>query len=347
MARQTTSAAPLQALKQAIQEGSPKPCYIFWGEETYLLQHYLELLRKKLIDPVTEEFISPVFLRDVFHGRPDRQCGKSADDGDRSMVRVDDVDLFKLAEKERERLIALLSDLPSYCCVVFAYGASEYKPDRRQKKLYGAVSQFAAVVEFPKQSQRDLTAWIIRHFKSTGKTISPALCTYLIEVTGGTMSALAGEIGKIAAFAPGPEIRKSDVDAVTEPVLDAVVFQMTDALGAGNYEAALRKLQELYRMQQEPIAILGAVGAHMRRISAARILLDEGKGVDDLIRICGLKDYAAKKTMSAARKFPSRFCRRAAAWILETDVKMKTSFDEPERLLELCLLQLAQEAEHG
>lgn len=85
----------------------------------------------------------------------------------------------------------------------------------------------------------------------------------------------------------------------------------------------------------------------MRRISAARILLDEGKGVDDLIRICGLKDYAAKKTMSAARKFPSRFCRRAAAWILETDVKMKTSFDEPERLLELCLLQLAQEAEHG
>lgn len=348
MARQTTSAAPLQALKQAIQEGSPKPCYIFWGEETYLLQHYLELLRKKLIDPVTEEFNYHRFSSETFSMDALTDSVENLPMmADRSMVRVDDVDLFKLAEKERERLIALLSDLPSYCCVVFAYGASEYKPDRRQKKLYGAVSQFAAVVEFPKQSQRDLTAWIIRHFKSTGKTISPALCTYLIEVTGGTMSALAGEIGKIAAFAPGPEIRKSDVDAVTEPVLDAVVFQMTDALGAGNYEAALRKLQELYRMQQEPIAILGAVGAHMRRISAARILLDEGKGVDDLIRICGLKDYAAKKTMSAARKFPSRFCRRAAGWILETDSKMKTSFDEPERLLELCLLQLAQEAEHG
>ena len=51
MARQTTSAAPLQALKQAIQEGSPKPCYIFWGEETYLLQHYLELTPKKTDRP--------------------------------------------------------------------------------------------------------------------------------------------------------------------------------------------------------------------------------------------------------------------------------------------------------
>ncbi len=33
--------------------------------------------------------------------------------------------------------------------------------------------------------------------------------------------------------------------------------------------------------------------------------------------------------------------------MLETDSKLKTSFDEPERLLELCLFQLAQEAKHG
>ena len=46
MARQTAQAAPLQGLKQAIQAGNPQLCYIFWGEETYLLQHYLELLQK-------------------------------------------------------------------------------------------------------------------------------------------------------------------------------------------------------------------------------------------------------------------------------------------------------------
>ena len=84
---------------------------------------------------------------------------------------------------------------------------------------------------------------------------------------------------------------------MTEPVLDAVVFQMTDALGAGDYEGALKKLQVLYQMQQEPISILGAVGAHLRRISTARILIDAGKGGDELMKICGLKDYAARKTM--------------------------------------------------
>ena len=33
--------------------------------------------------------------------------------------------------------------------------------------------------------------------------------------------------------------------------------------------------------------------------------------------------------------------------ILETDMQMKTSFDDPQRLLELLILRLAQEAKHG
>ena len=38
------------------------------------------------------------------------------------------------------------------------------------------------------------------------------------------------------------EIVKSDIDAVTEPVLDAVVYQMTDLMGSGKYGQALQKL---------------------------------------------------------------------------------------------------------
>ena len=45
------------------------------------------------------------------------------------------------------------------------------------------------------------------------------------------MTALSGEIAKIAAYSGADTIKKSDIDAVTEPVLDAIVFQMTDMLG--------------------------------------------------------------------------------------------------------------------
>lgn len=264
-----------------------------------------------------------------------------------TMVQVDEVDLFKLGESDRNKMAEILADIPDYCTVVFTYETTPWKPDKRLKKLWEAIDGAGLIVEFAKQDQKDLAAWVTRHFMARDKRISTDLCLYLIDITGGTMTALSGEIDKICAYSGANEIRKTDIDAVTEPVLDAVVFQMTDMLSAGRFDQALVKLQQLLKMQQEPLAILGAVGNHFRRVSAARTLLDNGKNASDLQRLCGIPDYPARKTMEAARRFTPEFCRRAAELVLETDYKIKTSYDEPERLLELLLLQLAQEGRNG
>lgn len=51
--------------------------------------------------------------------------------------------------------------------------------------------------------------------------------------------------------------------------------------------------------------------------------------------------------MDAARRYSPEYCAKAAELVLETDYKMKTSFDDQQRLLELLVLQLAQEARNG
>ena len=158
------------------------------------------------------------------------------------------------------------------------------------------------------------------------------------------MTALSGEISKICAYSGAEEIRKPDIDAVVEPVLDAVVFQMTDQLSQGNCGAALQKLHQLLKMQEEPIKILGAIGMHFRRLSTARILLDNGKNAADLMKLAGLADYPARKTMSAAGRFSAAFYKKSAKLVLECDVAMKTSLDDQDRLLEVLILQLSQEA---
>ena len=129
--------------------------------------------------------------------------------------------------------------------------------------------------------------------------------------------------------------------------MDAVVFQMTDLLGEGKHAAAFAKLQQLLKMQQEPLSILGAVGAHFRRLGTAKSLLDAGKNISALMELCGMSEYIAKKTIEASRRFSLDFCRLSAELVAETDYKMKTSYDDPERLLELLMLQLAQEARRG
>ena len=132
-----------------------------------------------------------------------------------------------------------------------------------------------------------------------------------------------------------------------EPVLDAVVFELTDAIAAGRYDRALQTLRVLLQMQQEPIPILGAVGSQLRRASAARILASAGRGPDALMRMYGLSSYPAQKAFDFARRVPERFFDAALSLCAETDWQMKTSFDTPEALLELLVLRLAQEAKNG
>lgn len=340
--------AAFQALKAAIRSRTPERLYIFHGEEVFLLHHYLDQLRRKIIEELTESFNFHRLNNENF----DIQAFADAVENfpmmaERTMVQVDEIDLFKLPEADRNKVTELISDIPDWCTVVFTYETVAWKPDKRQKKLWEAIEKNASIVEFAKQNQRDLVAWISRHFAAKNKTISNDLCCYLIEITGGTMTALSGEIEKISAFSGADAICRADIDAVTEPVMDAVVFQMTDLLSQGNYGAALQKLQTLLKMQQEPIAILGAVGGHFRRLAAARTLLDNGRQAGELMKLCGISDYAARRTMDAARRFRPEFCARAAELVLETDYRMKTSFDDQDRLLELLILQLAQEAGRG
>jgi len=339
----------LPQLKADIKNRTPGRLYIFHGEEKFLLHHYLEQLRKILLDELTESFNYHKYNSETFS----LQEFVDSVEGfpmmsEHTLVVADDVDIFKLPEGEREKLGETLSDIPDWCTVIFTYETVTWKPDKRLKKLWEPIGSNALIVEFEKQNQRELISWVSRHFLSRGKRISNDLCAYLIDITDGTMTSLSGEINKISAYSGADEIRKSDIDAVTEPVLDAVVFQMTDLLGSGNYGQALVKLQQLMKMQQEPIQILGAIGSHFRRISTARTLLDHGRNASDLQKLCApMPDFAARKTMEAARRFGPEFCAKAASLILETDYKMKTSFDDNERLLELLILQLSQEALHG
>ena len=345
MAKKQDKPNALQELKRHIKEKNTARLYFFHGEETFLLHHYLEQLRKLLIDELTESFNFHKLTNETFDIREFADCVENLPMmAENTMVWVDEIDIFKMAESDREKMTDILSDIPDYCTVVFTYETTSWKPDKRIKKLWDAVDNHGVIVEFAKQDQRDLIAWVTRHFAANHKRITPELCAYLIDITDGTMTSLAGEISKICAYSGADEIWRSDIDAVTEPVLDAVVFQMTDLLGQGEYGPALLKLRTLLKMQQEPIAILGAVGGHFRRMATARTLLDNGKTSADLMKLCGIQDYPARKTMSAAGRFSARFYAAAAELVLETDRQMKTSYDAPERLLELLLMRLAQEA---
>ena len=146
------------------------------------------------------------------------------------------------------------------CTLVFLYRQIPYKTDAKLKKLTAALTERAQVIEFAQQGQQKLQKWVRRRFAAAGKEIDAVTVDHLLFTCGSLMTGLVPEIAKIAAYARGPKITAADIDAVADPVLDARVFDMTDAVAARDYDKAAECLAELLRMQEEPIRILAALG---------------------------------------------------------------------------------------
>ena len=57
--------------------------------------------------------------------------------------------------------------------------------------------------------------------------------------------------------------------------------------------------------------------------------------------------YATNLTFTAARSVSQSFCEKAVELCLQADRDMKRSADEPERILEVLVATLSQEARRG
>ncbi|MBQ9373390.1 MAG: DNA polymerase III subunit delta [Oscillospiraceae bacterium] len=336
----------LDRLKTDLKSRQPGSFYIFHGPEAYLRDHYLESLRNLLVEDFAEAFnyhrfnpetISLQAVADSVNAIPMMSPT--------SMVRIDDVNFFAIGEDAAD-YAAIFSNLPSYCTVVLVYDTVEYKPDRRKKTIAEAL-ELAREVCFQQPSERELISWIARHFKKLGKQITVDDAVFLIRRTGGDMTTLSAEIEKLGAYETEPAVSRRSIELLVEPVLEAAVFDLSDAVAAGRYETALQILHILLRRQEEPVVILATIGSQLRRIVEANRLRAAGKGKNDLMKLCSVSSYPAQKAMEFSRRLPAEFPEKAVELCLEADRRMKTSFDDPKRVLELLVLQLAEEAAHA
>ncbi|NLF34408.1 MAG: DNA polymerase III subunit delta [Clostridiales bacterium] len=342
--RKAGNAAYIQ-LKKDIAAGTPGPLYVFWGEEAYLRDHCLARMKKALLSPGMEAF--------NFHVLPGKDLtlqtlSQTVDTlpmmSERTLILVSDYDMFKAPAETRDALAALFADLPPYCCLVFVYDVVAYKPDARTK-LAAAIKRHGAAVEFARQEQGDLIDWISRRFKALGHDIDSRDAQYLIFLCGDLMHTLISEIGKISAYAKGRRVTRQDIDTVAVPVLDAVVFQMTDAIARGDFDRAAAVMGDLLHMQEPPIKILSVMGRQLRQIYSARLALEAGKDTGYLVSLWGLRSaYPAEKWMGAARRFSLAWCREAVIRCAQADLAMKsvTGADAQALLVDL-LLALANE----
>ena len=336
MPQKAKSSDGFKQLNEAMALGQFGCCYIFHGEERYLLERSLGEIRKKLCPDGLDGFNYKRFDGNNFSaGGFEEAIDALPAFSERTLVEVHDFDIFKGDEKPV--IGDILANLPDYVCVVIIYDTVPYKPDGRQK-LDKAILNCAQVVEFAVQEQDSLVKWIKRHFKDARKLISTADAEYLVLITGGYMSSLHGEIGKVAAYSQSETVTRADIDAVVTPVLDTVAYKLTDALMRREHASAMRILDELLQMRETPHKLIYSISLKMRQLLAARVCIESKLSRHELIDICNIRyEFQAKALMDTARKTTLAECRKAVLLCAQIAHELNSTPEPEARLIELII----------
>lgn len=330
------------AFKRSIAENKIGSIYILYGREDYLREYYLAEMKKAVLSDGPSDFnlkkldgraLEINDLREAVEALP---CFS-----DRTFVEVRDYNLYGAPEPDSQELISLFKDFPEYCCLVFVYDTVEFKADKR-RKIHQIIEDKAVSVEIPVQENSALAGWISRRFAHYGKRVSKEVAEFLIQYCGELMTGLISEIEKISAYSKTDTISIEDIEAVAIPVIDTIVFSLTNAISRKDYNKASKVLTELFQINQPPVMILNVIGSQMRKLYAARLAFENGKNARYLKSMLGLRtDSQASILMESARLVSLKWCSDAVCLCAVTDYRMKSTPLGDEELLISLLVNLA------
>lgn len=329
-----------EKLRNDIASKKTTGLYVFYGEETYLRDYYINEIKKLMVDRNFEEFN---FVKFEGSGTKAEQIIAAAEClpvmSETRIEVIYDYDIMRLSGTEAESILDFINNLPEYICVIFVYDTIEYKQDKKNK-LCNAVLEKGTVVNFKKSDDKSLVQWIRRRFSSYGKKISQQDCEYLLFYSGNLMNTLISEIDKIALYAADDVIKRSDIEAACVKTLDTAIYELTDEIAAGRSDGALKKLRELLNMGYEPVVLSASIGKQIFKLYSARISIDEGRGREGLMRFWSIKStYAADKLLRAASMLNEQALRKALIICGQADIELKSEAVDKIKVLENMLLK--------
>jgi DNA polymerase III subunit delta len=193
----------------------------------------------------------------------------------------------------------------------------------------------------PRADSYELRRWATDRARHHAATISPDGIDCLVAYTGANLRMLDQELAKMAVFADGNVLGVEDVKALVSNAREANVFDMVDALGRRDVNAALRKVRELQADGEATGYLLFMVARQFRLLIQVRDQLDRGVPPGAVGSALDLHRYVAQKLLDQARNFSLAQLKSIHTRLVEVDWAVKTGKVEADAALDIFVTSLA------
>lgn len=242
-------------------------------------------------------------------------------------------------QEDFKQIVDCVSRIPDSTVLVLIDGVEVKATNRLLKELSGK----AVVKSFSFLKGKVLQQWVQEYVKVKNSNIDSDAINLVIELIGGNLWMMAGELDKLTLFASGRVITEEDVKTIVSHAREFNVFDMIDAILEFNAGRAGQSLQQLLQEGEPAMSLLVRLSRQFQRIFLVREMKSRGIPDAQIQGKLGINSpYFWQKVRGQASRYSLERLEAIYHKLLETDLSIKTGKYDDELALTLLIAELCQ-----
>lgn len=346
MAEKKVQEHAFKRIASDVKGGDIPSLVLLHGKEQYLVEWALDLIASKFVNDAMRAF-DYVSLRDetATLDAVTEACETLSMLSPRRVVVVTGFSPLEgkrqkgFSEADETQLAEYIRNIPDSTILILTCET----PDKR-KKLYKACEAAGRVYDFTTLSEKDLTAFIVKRFKTAGKICKQSVINEIIQNSGYyhketdyNLYNLENDLKKIIAHSEGEEITGSDVLGVISGNLESYIFALMDSISTGKKGEAFKLLYSILGKGENVYKILSMVISQYELTLDVKELREQGYLPADIVKTLGIHEFRVKKALSIGEKYTTASLRKTLTRAYETDRNIKTGLIGQNLALEMLI----------
>lgn len=329
----------VEEIKKALEQGRLPRIALWYGEERFLLEEALKLIRGAMLkDDPSGSSIEVLSAKDLLPAGIVERADTFSFFQQRLVI-VRDIPYFQEGcSVDLDPLYAYFTNPNPATCLLFL-AESVHKG----RKFYKEIEKHGEIVEFaaPRRSQ-DWLIWLQSELKARGKGMSSDTAAFFLEWAGHQVGVLSQELDKLALYV-GEEkmIKRQDIEAIVARASEATVFDLLNAVAQRSAEQAIAKLHEVLQTEHY-LKVLTMLVRQVRLLLGALAWRDKGGDSSGLPSVLGIKPFEAQKIWAQALRMNFSHLANALEECLKTEIALKNGGGDPVFLLEMMIIKFCK-----
>lgn len=318
-----------------LKAGNIAPVYLLLGEEEWMRNQFLNLLKQTVVDVSMQDFnFEHVHSNDVSgYAVIDKACQLPVM-ADRRLVVVDCCNKWKASDLDA--ITKYLSNINDQSCLVLQFDSAD-----RRRKLFQSKSPLVCYLDFPKPKSWELENYIAALAQDMELDLHPEACSMVAELVGDDLARVHRELDKLSLYKLNGAILPADVSALLGRTRQATLWELGKFIGRRDLPGTLLKMHHIIESGETMIGLLTVVNLYIKQLYMVKALIIKGiRDKKQLARKLNLYVRATEGLIANQQCYSNYELRRAFILMRETDLQLKSSGLQKRLIMDHLLTQI-------